>query len=232
MTAGRPHTEPGWTLYARAVAFLARQFVRVQALGRVRVEGLRDVPREGPMIVIANHISNLDPPLVAGWLAPALRRRPHLLAKDVLFVGPVGLFLRSIGVIPVKVGGSDIEAYRKARTLLDAGSVVVIFPEGTRSADGILGEPKPGVALLASRTGVPILPVGVSNTDRLLGRGRLIPRFGTRVTVRFGAPFTLVPDPALPRREALQAASDEMMRSIAALTDKRHRGRWGDDSPT
>lgn len=215
----------GWTLYTRFVAALAR--LLVSALGRVRVEGLDDLPRSGPLIVVANHISNLDPPLVGGWLAPALRRRPQFLAKSVLFRGLVGWFLRSQGVIPVRAGGSDIDAYRAAKAVLDRGSVVVIFPEGTRSRDGQLAEARPGVSLLATRTGVPVLPVGVSNTDQLLGRGSALPRLGTRVTMRVGEPFRLELDPSLPRRAALAAANDELMRRIAALLDPRHRGRFG-----
>lgn len=232
MSRARRLDESGYTIPGRTVAFLARCVPWVPALGRVRVSGLERVPPTGPLIVVANHISNLDPPLVGGWLAPALRRRPHFLAKDVLFVGVVGWFLRGQGVIPVKVGGSDIEAYREAKAILDAGGVVVIFPEGTRSKDGVLGQPRPGVALLATRTGVPVLPVGVSNTDRLLGRGRSLPRFGTPVQMQIGVPFTLVPDAGLPRRQALAAASDEMMRRIAELLDPRHRGPWERPDPS
>jgi 1-acyl-sn-glycerol-3-phosphate acyltransferase len=223
-----PGTPPGeWTLYTRLVAFLARLLVWALALGRVRVEGGGDLPASGPLIVVANHISNLDPPLVGGWLAPALHRRPRFLAKEPLFKGPLGWFLRSQGVIPVRAGGRDVEAYRAAKAALDAGSVIVIFPEGTRSFDGVLQEPLPGVALLASRTGVPILPAGASNTDQLLGRGRRLPRFGTRVTLRVGRPFTLALDATLGRREALAAANDRIMGEIAALVDARHRGRFG-----
>lgn len=213
-----------WTLYTRTVAGLARLLVRI--LGRVRVEGLDDLPREGPLILVANHISNLDPPLVGGWLAPALRRRPRFLAKEPLFKGPLGWFLRSQGVIPVRPGGRDVDAYRAAKAALDQGSVIVIFPEGTRSSNGVLQEPLPGVALLASRTGVPVLPAGVSNTDQLLGRGKKLPRLGTQVTLRVGTPFRVTLDPSLPRRQALAAANDEMMRSIAGLLDERHRGRF------
>jgi 1-acyl-sn-glycerol-3-phosphate acyltransferase len=140
----------------------------------------------------------------------------------------MGWFLRSQGVIPVRAGGSDVDAYRAAKAVLDASGVVVIFPEGTRSPDGVLQEARPGVALLATRTGVPVLPVGVSNTDMLLGRGKRLPRLGTPVTLRVGEPFTLALAASLPRRVALTAANDEIMRRIAALLDERHRGRHGE----
>lgn len=218
----------GLTLNTRVVAFLAR--LLVSSLGRVRVTSALSGRPQGPLIIVANHISIMDPPLVGGWLAPLLGRRPRFLAKASLFVGPIGAFLRWQGVIPVKAGGRDVEAYRAARAVLAGGGIVVIFPEGTRSVDGLLQEARPGVALLATRSGVPILPVGISNTDVLLGRGKRSPRLGTRVTMRVGHPFTLTADPSLPRRQALAGANEELMRRIAALVDERHRGRFSDEA--
>jgi 1-acyl-sn-glycerol-3-phosphate acyltransferase len=212
-------------LLLRFAAALSR--FGLSAIARVRVEVVGEIPQDGPLIVVANHMSNADPPLVAGWTTPLLGRQMNILAKQSLFVGPLGSIIRRLGALPVRSGGSDIEAYRVARGVLDRGEVLCIFPEGTRSPDGILAEPKPGVAMLATRSGVPILPVGVSGTDRLLGRAQRFPRIGTRVTLRIGEPFTVGLDPALPRRAAMDAASDEIMRRIAALVDERHRGPYG-----
>jgi 1-acyl-sn-glycerol-3-phosphate acyltransferase len=198
----------------------------LSALARVRVSGLENLPTEGPLIVVANHMSNADPPLVAGWLTPALGRQMHILAKEQIFVPVIGGILRRLGATPVRAGGSDIEAYRVARAVLDGGEVLCIFPEGTRSHTGALSEPKPGVAMLATRSGVQVLPVGVSGTDRFLGRGQRFPRLGTHIELRVGRPFTLRLDSTLPRRQAIKAASDEIMRRIAALVDERHRGRY------
>jgi 1-acyl-sn-glycerol-3-phosphate acyltransferase len=190
------------------------------------VEGVRDLPTQGPLIIAANHMSNADPPFIGGWLAPSLQRRPTFLAKESLFDGPLGIFIRSLGAEPVKAGGSDIAAYRAAKAILDRGGVVAILPEGTRSFDGVMGEPKPGVSLLATRTGAPVLPVGISGTDRLIGRGRALPAIGSRITMRVGRPFQLsIPDGAQ-RRSALAAADRELMRRIAALVEPRHRGDW------
>lgn len=207
----------------RAAAVICRMLL---ATARVKAEGLDDLPQDGPLIIIANHISNADPPLVFGWLTPALGRQMHILAKEALFVGPIGWFLRSNGITPVKAGGSDIEAYRVAKSVLDRGEVLCIFPEGTRSATGLLQEPKPGVAMLATRSHVPIVAVGISGSDTFLGRGKRLPRFGTTITIRAGKPFALALDPSLPRRAALAAASDELMSHIAELVDERHRGRF------
>ena len=214
----------GAPLSTRFAAALARLALRAGARVSVEVDG--DLPKEGPLIVIANHISAADPPLVAGWLTKLLARRLHILAKETLFVGPVGWFLRSQGVTPVRRGGSDIEAYRAAKAVLDRGDVLCIFPEGTRSYNGAMSEPKPGVAMLATRESVPILPVGVSGSDWFLGRGKAMPRLRAPIRLHIGRPFTLALDPAVPRRAAMSAASDELMRHIAELVDERHRGRF------
>ena len=224
-TAVRARRTAGLTRFQRAMAAVVR--VVLSSIARVRVEGLGSLPREGPLIIVVNHMSNADPPLVGGWLAPALDRPIRFLAKEQLFVGPAGRFLRGIGAIKVRAGGSDVDAYRKSRAVIDSGGVLVVFPEGTRSTTGRLGQAHPGVALLATRTGAPILPVGVSGTDRFLPPGRILPRFGARVTLRVGQPFRVSLDPGLPRRGALDAATDEVMRHIATLVDARHRGRHG-----
>ena len=212
------------------IAGVIARFV-LRALARVKVEVEGELPKDGPLIVVANHMSNADPPLVAGWLTPMLGRQLHILAKEALFVFPIGPVIRRLGATPVRAGGSDIEAYRVARDILDRGEILCIFPEGTRSPDGVLSEPKPGVAMLATRSGVPILPVGVSGTDKFLGRGARFPHIGSRLTVRVGQPFTVTLDPTLPRRAQIHAASDQIMRAIAALTDERHRGRYAAETP-
>jgi 1-acyl-sn-glycerol-3-phosphate acyltransferase len=197
----------------------------------VKVTGRENFPRSGAFLVCSNHISNADPPLVAGWLTPLLGRQMHILAKQSLFIGPLGWILRRLGATPVKSGGRDIEAYRVARGVLERGDVLTIFPEGTRSPTGVMQEPKPGVAMLGTRMAVPILPVGVSGSDLFLGRGKRLPRLRARVHLHVGRPFTLTLDPSLPHRQAMNAASDELMRHIAALIDERHRGRFGAATP-
>lgn len=220
-----PIRRPPIPLFTRLAGYFARFCLRV--LASVRIEGLENVPPKGALIVIANHISNTDPPFVAGWLTPRLGTRINILAKESLFVGPIAPIIRALGASPVRAGGSDIEAYRYAQGILDSGAVLCIFPEGTRSTTGVMGEPKPGVAMLALRSGVPVLPVGVSNTDTFLGRGRRFPRLRTPIYLRVGRPFTLTAGEGLTRREATHAASDELMGRIAELVDERHRGRYG-----
>jgi 1-acyl-sn-glycerol-3-phosphate acyltransferase len=206
------------------MALLCR--VSLRALARVRVEGLDRVPDDGPVIIAANHMSNADPPFIGGWLGPALGRRPTFLAKASLFKGPLGLVIRSLGAEPVKAGGSDIDAYRTAKGILDRGGVIAILPEGTRSYDGAMAVPKPGVSLLATRTGALVIPVGISGTDALLARERRLPRIGSRIILRVGPPFRLQVPAGADRRAALADADTELMRRIAALVEPRHRGPW------
>lgn len=210
--------------YPRFIAALCR--FGLQSIARVRVEGVHDLPQDGPLIIAANHMSNADPPFIGGWLAPALQRRPTFLAKAQLFKGPLGVLIRSLGATPVKAGGNDIEAFRVAKRLLDDGGVVAILPEGTRSFDGVMTRPRPGVSLLATRTGAPVLPVGISGTSTLIGREQTLPRIGTRISLRVGRPFHLSIPAGVDRRAALADADVELMRRIAALVEPEHRGDW------
>ena len=197
------------------------------AVARIRVEGLENAPRSGPVLLVVNHTTNADPPLVAAWLQPALGRPIQFMAKEQLFVPLFLPLLRRYGAILVRAGGSDVEAYRAGLTVLRGGGVLGVFPEGTRSPDGRLGEAHPGAALLALRSGVAVLPVGVSGGQRFLGRHARLPSFGARLVIRVGEPFTVTADPALERRDASTAASDEIMRRVAMLIDPDQRGRYG-----
>jgi 1-acyl-sn-glycerol-3-phosphate acyltransferase len=206
-------------LLAAAIRTLAR------SIARVRVVGAEAVPPHGPLIVVANHLSNLDPVLVAAWLQPALGRPIHFLAKEQLFRSPLAPLLRAYGTVLVRAGGRDVEAYRAGVGVLERGGVLGIFPEGTRSRTGTMRDALPGAAMLALRAGVPILPIGIDGTNELLGHGSWIPRIGTRVTLRVGQPFTLEPDPrpGRHRREAVDAVTERIMASIAALVPPARR---------
>ena len=147
----------------------------MRCLTRVGVEGpIERIPREGPLIIASNHLSNADGVIVGGWLTPALGRRIHWLGKREMLEWPIlGTMARHGSVHPIDRGGADVEAFRLAQRILDEGHVLVVFPEGTRSTTGGLQEAKDGLALLALRSGAPILPVGVYGTDRFWPRGRI-----------------------------------------------------------
>jgi len=228
-TDSGPRLPDDLTLFIRGTALLARTALR--GLSRIRVEGNLDrIPRQGPLIIAANHLSNADGVLVGGWLTPALGRRIHWLGKREMVDWPIlGRLARAGSVHPIDRGTADIEAFRLAQRILDEGHVLVIFPEGTRSPTGALQEAKDGLAMLALRTGATILPVGVAGTDRFWPRGRF-PRPGGRLTLRVGEAFRLsdVLPAGLDRRAAKSLATKAIMARIAALLPPRHRGAYAD----
>lgn len=201
------------------------------AVTRVRLVGAVDaIPREGPVLIAANHASNLDPVVIGSWLVPTLGRRMQWLGKKELFDWPfLGYLARHGGVHPVDRGAADVEAFRIAKRILDAGHPLFVFPEGTRSPDGTLQPARDGIAVLAQRTGAPIVPVGISGSSAVWPRGRRFPRPGGRVTVRVGEPFTLADElPAdVDRKAAKGLATELIMRRIAALLPPEQRGVYG-----
>jgi len=150
-----------------------------------RVDGRAHEPADGPVIVVSNHLSDLDP-LVVG---SALRRRVTFMAKHELFQVPgVRWWVAKCGAFPVRRGAADRQALRTALGILQRGGVLVMFPEGTRGHDRTLREPEPGAALLARRTGAALLPVAVLGTDVVLPREAHRLR-RSRITVRIGPPL-------------------------------------------
>jgi 1-acyl-sn-glycerol-3-phosphate acyltransferase len=191
------------------------------------LEGLENVPRSGAYLAVANHCSNLDP-LFVGWaVGHRTGRVLHFMAKEEMRRWPlIGFLARNAGVFFVRRGEGDRGAQRVALELLEAGRPIGVFPEGTRSRDGQLREARAGAALLAMRTGVPVVPVGIAGTHQIFpGRSRWPHR--SRVTIRIGEPFQLPVVADGLDREALKQGTDRIMRSIAAMLPPDQRGRWG-----
>ena len=219
---------------------LARIFTRVEIVGE-----LASFPRTGAVLLVANHASNADPVLIGGYLNPRLGRPINWMGKREVFEWPIVSWLaRHGGVHPVDRGSADVEAFRTAIRILEDGNILAVFPEGTRSPDGRLQAAKDGAAVLAARSGATIVPIGVGESDRLWPKGRKLPRRTPRVTIRIGAPFTLaeampppakgvagadVPPVGASRRASNAAATDLIMRRIAALLPPRQRGAYGDE---
>ena len=222
------------TPWMRALAGAVR--LGVAGLTRVRIEGAIDqIPREGAVIVAANHSSNLDVPVLGSSLMPKLGRRLQWLGKKEVLEWPVvGWIARNGGVHGIDRSSADIDAFRLAARILEEGHALFVFPEGTRSHDGLLGAGRDGVAVLALRTGAPIVPVGITGSYERWPRGQKLPHPGGRVTVRVGTPFRvqdLLP-PGTDRRAAKTQATELIMRRIADLIPERQRGRYGGNSPT
>jgi 1-acyl-sn-glycerol-3-phosphate acyltransferase len=193
-------------------------------VARVKVEGLERIPDSGPVLVICNHCSNADGMLLMAFVVPAMGRPMGWLGKEEALRWPVfGWAMRQNGVFGVRRGAGDLEAFKLAKGVLDAGGVLTIFPEGTRSPTGALQEVKEGATVLAVRSGAPILPIAIVGSQRFWPKGKL-PRPGRRMTVRVGETFTLSMPKAADRHDALRAATAEMMRHLAELLPEEQRG--------
>lgn len=202
-----------------------------RALTRVTVSGAIDeIPRNGPVIIAANHTSNLDAVVLGSWIVPKLGRRINWLGKKELFEWPIlGYLAAHSGVHPVDRGVADVEAFRLARHILDEGHILFVFPEGTRSPDGALQSAHDGVAVLAQRTGAPIVPIGIVGSHGVWPRGQSLPHPGGRVTLRVGSPFKPVDElpPGTDRRSAKALITTMIMEHIAALLPASQRGVYG-----
>lgn len=142
---------------------------------RIKVNGRENLPDSGGIILMANHISAFDPPLLAAVLARPVR----FMAKKELFENPVLRFILYLAdAFPVDRGKTDISAVKKALSVLKNGEVLGIFPEGTRRPEGKLGIPKAGSVMLAVKSEAVIVPVGIKNIKK---KGR--------ITINIGKPF-------------------------------------------
>ncbi len=180
------------------------------------VTGQQHVPRRGPFILAANHVSFLDPPVV-GTACP---RRVYFMARADLFQRPLlRLFLRSVNVIPLRRGEADVTALREALAHLRAGKPVAIFPEGTRQLSGRLGVAKRGVGVLADLAGVPIVPAYIRGTHEALPPEAVQLR-PAKIQVAFGPPIsytaTSVPRDRGERRRALAEAVTAAWQALQA----------------
>ena len=185
-------------------------------LTRWEVKGRENIPEKGPLLVISNHLSLADPPL----LNFTLNRPVRYMAKKQLFRFKImGYCMRGIGAFPVRRGQVDRNAIRQSEQVLAEGLVLVIFPEGTRSRSAQLQQAYPGPALIALRSGAPILPIGISGTDKLEHGFGILTR--PRVTINIGNTFHLTPNASkLPRTELIT----DMMEHIADLLPPSYHG--------
>jgi 1-acyl-sn-glycerol-3-phosphate acyltransferase len=188
-----------------------------------RVEGLENFPARGPAIVMINHIAFVDPIAVMH----VLPRNIVPMAKIEVFSYPlIGIFPRIWHVIPVKREEIDRHALHEALDILKAGEVVLVAPEGTRHTE--LQDAKEGVAYLASRSGVPVIPTAIDGSIgfpafRTSSRWR-----GPGITIRFGRPFRYQSTLEHPSRADLRKMTDEAMYILAALLPEHRRGVYAD----
>ncbi len=193
----------------------------LSALWRPWTEGLEHVPRRGPAILAANHLSFLD----SFFLPAALDRPVFYLGKSDYFSGWQRHFFEGVGVMPVARQGGDAgeASLRKGEEVLNSGRLLGIYPEGTRSPDGRLYRGKTGPARLALRTGAPVIPVGLIGTGEVLPAGAKVPRI-RKVGIRIGRPLDLASryGASDDDRFALRSATDELMYELMMLTGQEY----------
>jgi 1-acyl-sn-glycerol-3-phosphate acyltransferase len=199
---------------------------------RPHVEGRGNVPRTGPVIFASNHLSFIDSIAI-----PVAAPRPvHFLAKSSYFEGSgvSGWFSRefftAIGAVAVRRGAGQaaLDALDQQRQLLESGSAVALYPEGTRSLDGRLYKGRTGVAFLALQTGAPVVPVGLIGTDKVMPVGARFPSLRERVTVKFGEPLDLSHHGPAESGKARRLATDDIMAAIHGLSGQEVAGAYNE----
>ncbi len=153
--------------------------------GGLRATGRGHIPETGAALLVSNHMSHLDV-LVLGTLLP---RPLNFVARSTLFFPPLGFLIRTLGAFPIQREGMGTQGLKETLRRLRAGGIVTLFPEGTRSPDGELGPLKQGIAVLAARAKVPIIPAAVVGTFEAWPRSRPLPR-RYPIHVHYGRPIT------------------------------------------
>jgi len=188
---------------------------------RWRVRGKENIPRQGALLIVANHLHLTDPPI----LSVSIDRKALFMAKEELFHSRFSRhIMRSFGAFPIRRGGMNREAMRKARQFLTQDMAIIMFPEGRRSLSTQLESAFSGAALIASRSSAPILPIGIFGTEKIKGMSWFLRR--PRITVNIGASFYLPPVNGKLNRAQLTEFTHSIMEHIAELLPPEYRGNY------
>jgi 1-acyl-sn-glycerol-3-phosphate acyltransferase len=192
------------------VRFFLHYFFKI--IFRCKIIGENNIPTNGGAIIASNHVSLFDPPVVG----TAITRPVHFMAKEELFAIPLlGWIFRKLKSFPVRRATADRTAIRHAINLLENGEILGLFPEGTRSLTGKLGKPETGLAMIALKSGVPIIPTAVIGTNKVCKDGQFLPHF----VVKFGNPITVIKGKA--DKETMEDLSNQIMKEISLLLEER-----------
>ena len=189
---------------------------------RWRLTGKENIPGQGPLLIVVNHLNLADPPIIG----VSVNRKAIFMAKEELFRSRfTGYIVRNFGAFPIRRGGLNKEALRKAEQLLAQGMALIMFPEGQRSKGTQLESAFSGSMLLAVRSGAPILPIGIAGTEKIKGFAWLFRR--PQITVNIGYPFYLPSVNSKLSRVELAEFTHSVMEHIAELLPIEYRGKYG-----
>jgi 1-acyl-sn-glycerol-3-phosphate acyltransferase len=197
----------------------------IDLIARVEIQGFENIPENGGFVIATNHLGRLDPILpfyiMDGdfILTIAEKYENHWL------FGPLG---NAVGGIWLDRFNADVGAIRKVLNRMKAGGILVIAPEGTRSKTETMAEGKPGVAYLALKAGLPIIPVGVTGTEDRVVLERLKHFKKSEIKIVMGKPFNLSPIQRKDRDAILKQHTDEIMCRIGALLPEKYRGVYAE----
>lgn len=191
-------------------------------LWRISFEGLENVPRSGPFVLAPIHRSWVD----FGLVSSVTRRPMAYMGKESLWKNRYfGAFITHLGAYPVNRGAPDRESLRRTLEILESGKPLVLFPEGTRRSGAVIEHLLEGAAYVASRAGVPLVPVGIGGSERALPKGSGLPRLVT-IHVIVGEPLlpTPIPEGARhPSRRAIRELTVQLQGVLQDLFDRAQR---------
>ena len=206
--------------------YMARLFWRVwfTLFTHRQVKGKENIPRKGALLIVVNHVTAADPPVIQ----VSINRKLVFMAKAELFRSRFrAYFLSRMGTFPVRQGQPDLKALRLANQLLAKGLALVVFPEGRSSYNGKLQLALPGSALIAARNGVLILPVAITGTQKIRRKAWLFQLFHRpRITVNIGHPFHLPPASNRLTKAELAERAHLIMSRIAGLLPREYQGYY------
>ena len=201
----------------------------LRLFSNLEINGLENLPKNGPYIVAPNHISNLDPPIVAS----VLPKPPVFLAKKELFAFPlVSLLLRSYGAYPIDRNRKDNKAIKWVTDkLIKENKIAIMFPEGTRSKNGGLIKGQPGVAKLSIDYNIPIVPIALSGTENLQNPIKVL-KPPADIKLNIGKPFIVTNNKIknLSPRAAIFLAANEIMLRISKMLPPEKQGYYKNSS--